>query len=128
MPRPRSKYDGLFKKYGFLSKLPMFECGDGWFEIVKELCAELEKLQLGPQFTIVQVEEKFGILRVYVEGAHPRDIPLKKFDALGRLMEKAARESAKTCEWCGQPGRRTTMSRGYYIITLCRKCKAKTNK
>ena len=41
-----------------------FSCGDGWFDILYELSAELYKLDEIP--TVLQVKEKFGTLSYYV--------------------------------------------------------------
>jgi len=49
-----------------------FTHDDGWFEIIWRLCADLEPLvaefeqETGSQFEVLQVKEKFGGLRFYV--------------------------------------------------------------
>ncbi|MGB8477894.1 MAG: hypothetical protein WCE63_03510, partial [Acidobacteriaceae bacterium] len=53
-----------------------FEHGDGWFSLLWRLCEDLEPLvaeyesETGHQFKVVQVKEKFGGLRFYVEDAN----------------------------------------------------------
>jgi hypothetical protein len=59
------------------------------------------------QFKILQVKEKFGGLRVYVNDAN---------DAIRQRIETAALESFHTCEICGQPGELREES---WIKTLC---------
>ncbi len=88
-----------------------FECGDGWFEIIWSLCTELEKL--GEDIVASQVKEKLGGLRFYIQGGS---------DAAYALISKATKESVKTCEQCGKPGR----SHGTeWIWTECETCQAK---
>jgi hypothetical protein len=86
---------------------------DGWFHILWQLCedlvplvAELEQATVR-QFEIPQVKEKFGGLRIHVNGAD---------DAIRQRIEAAERESFRTCEVCGQPGE---LREGSWIKTLC---------
>ena len=87
--------------------------GDGWFDILWRLCEDLEPLaaeferKSGCQFEILQVKEKFGGLRVYVNDAN---------DAIRQRLEDAQQESLRTCEVCGQPGKRCEAG---WIRTLC---------
>jgi hypothetical protein len=80
-----------------------FAHGDGWFDILWRLCADLEPLvveiekETGERFRVLQVKEKFGTLRFYVSG---------HTDAIDRRIAEAQEESSRTCEICGQPGRR----------------------
>ncbi len=55
----------------------------------------------------VQVKEKFGTLRFYVDGGNERS---------WTLIELAEGMSERTCEVCGAPG---TIRRGGWIRTLC---------
>ncbi len=125
MQRPASKYDALYKKYSFLSEVVMFECGEGWFEILSELCAKLDALQLGPNFKADQIKEKFGGLRFYINGL---TVPKRKKGGVHKLIAEAENKSAKTCEWCGKLGRKVEFNGGCYIVTLCIQCKKETNK
>lgn len=78
-----------------------FEHGDGWFSLLWRLCEDLEPLvvqyedETGHQFQLVQVKEKFGALRFYVENAN---------DVIRQRIELAELESSNTCEVCGEPG------------------------
>jgi hypothetical protein len=90
-----------------------FEHGDGWFDIVWGLCEDIEPLvkkleqEIGCQFEVQQVKEKFGGLRFYVNHAN---------DDICRRIETAIKESFRTCEVCGQRGE----LRGELCIrTLC---------
>jgi hypothetical protein len=90
-----------------------FEHDDGWFDIVWRLCMGLEPLvadfeqETGNQFEVLQVKEKFGGLRFYVNHAN---------DAIRQRIEAAIQESFHTCEVCGQPGK---LREGDWIKTLC---------
>jgi hypothetical protein len=80
-----------------------FVHGDGWFHIVWRLCEDLEPLVAeagkvtGEQFEVLQVKQKFGGLRFYVN---------HRTDAIRKRIEAAQLESLRTCEVCGQPGNR----------------------
>jgi hypothetical protein len=91
-----------------------FEHGDGWFDLLWRLCEDLEPLVAkleavgGPKFEVLQVKEKFGGLRFYVN--------CRKEEAIRQRIGAAAQESFRTCEVCGQPGRLREDGR---IETLC---------
>lgn len=75
--------------------------GEGWFEILWSLFASLEKLAQAdiaegrPPLRLVQVKEKYGSLRVYVEGG---------CDEAVELIDAAETASETICEVCGKPG------------------------
>jgi len=75
-----------------------FWCGDGWYDIIFQLCERLEPLVANlddaAQFQVVQVKEKFGGLRFYVEGSN---------DEIEAVIESACELSRQTCEVCGNP-------------------------
>jgi hypothetical protein len=78
-----------------------FAHGDGWFYLLWRLCEDLEPLvaelekQTGQQFEVLQVKEKFGGLRFYVN---------QHTYAIGERIQKAVQDSFQTCELCGRPG------------------------
>lgn len=90
-----------------------FQCNDGWFKIVDELSAKLAKL--GVQ--VVQVKEKFGGLRVYLDVTAP---------GAYELIHEAEQKSFVTCEFCGEPGK--LGKSGYWQSTLCDKHREEENK
>jgi hypothetical protein len=65
------RYPLIFRDYlGDMRKTCMawgFECGDGWYNLLIELCEKIECLTEGTslQVVAVQVKEKFGGLRFY---------------------------------------------------------------
>ncbi len=94
-----------------------FDCGDGWFEIIKELCEELGKLNM-PNFQVVQVKEKLGSLRFYVVGA-PRGLSRK----VDELIKETETKSEQTCEVCGKPGTSKQPSKIKWLSSvLCDNC------
>jgi hypothetical protein len=94
--------------------------GDGWFRILHELSSKLEPLitaQPDDQRSVaVQVKEKFGTLRFYMEGEDSRMLD---------LIQEAERQSASTCEMCGIQGR---LREGGWLKTLCDWCAAKRDR
>lgn len=160
------KYPKIFKnRYGDMKETLMcfgFECGDGWYQIIDSLCANIqshidwrnkqrqqaldwndkiraalagdltaldshysyainsdeliqEAMEKGPrdvpeeipQVVAVQVKEKFGGLRFYVDGGD---------DVVHGMIRMAESWAAVTCEKCGNPG---TTRGGGWIRTLC---------
>jgi hypothetical protein len=92
-----------------------FECGDGWFKILEQLC---EKVGNIPGFRFAQVKEKFGMLTVYYNG------PEKEEDRefVREAVNEAENKSLQTCESCGEAGKRK--SEGGWLSTQCKKCEA----
>jgi hypothetical protein len=90
-----------------------FQHGDDWFDILWRLCGDLEPLvaelekQTGRQFEVLQVKEKFGGLRFYVNHAN---------DGIRQRIQTAKGESFDTCEICGKPGE---LRESRWIRTLC---------
>lgn len=91
-----------------------FEHGDGWYQLVDEL---FEKLSNFKVVRLAQVKEKFGMLRVYIDGVD-HSISAKVYDTISEYEEK----SGKICETCGEEGK---MRGGHWIYTACDKCDEK---
>lgn len=98
-----------------------FDCGDGWFNILKNLMNEIQHHidwrekqhnwaiqwneenpdkprkvpELVPQVTLDQVKEKFGTLRFYYTGGD---------DVIDGMVRMAESMSGVTCETCGNVG------------------------
>ena len=82
-----------------------FDVDDGWFNLIYDLCVELNKCDPIPVAT--QVKEKYGTLGFYIYNGSDR-----AYD----LIEIAEHKSGKTCETCGKPG----LTRGeMWFKTLC---------
>ena len=89
-----------------------FECNDGWFKIIDDLSTKIEKYNESVdedlQCVALQVKEKYGTLRFYINGGT---------DEVYDLIDEAEDLSEKTCEYCGAGAElRTDMS---WIQTLC---------
>jgi len=89
-----------------------FECGDGWFDLINNLITKIDELDVNNEVRIFQIKEKFGGLRVYIDGPGTDEI----YD----LIEKAENESYKICEKCGNPGKPNKKG---WISTLCDECR-----
>jgi hypothetical protein len=94
-----------------------FDCGDGWFGLIRELSERIEEIarkkgrdphsDAWPE--AVQVKQKAGRLRFY----------LAVYDeALRSCIEQAGDNSEKICEICGKPGFPKSDSPGG-VATLC---------
>jgi len=92
-----------------------FEHGEGWFKLIDQLSADITALdeKNGSTTIAVQVKEKFGGLRFYIQSGS---------DAIYDLIEEAEALSLKTCEQCGEPGELRGVG---WVSTMCDKCWAK---
>ena len=92
-----------------------FECGDGWFPLLDQLSSDITALDKrdGSETIAVQVKEKIGGLRFYIEGGT---------GAVWKAIEEAEALSERTCEMCGEPGK--LRGKGW-VSTLCDACWAK---
>lgn len=88
-----------------------FECGKGWRKLLSEFFEELDKLDLPQNFTVDQVKEKFGTLRIYTS-CHTEEIY--------NLIKKYEKMSGKTCEKCGHENAKLRTD-GWWV-TYCDKC------
>ena len=89
------------------------ECGDGWFNILSNLCQDIVKAGPPEHFKFAQVKEKFGGLRVYTFGST---------EEISRLIHAAQEESYKTCEKCGSKENVISDWICGWVRTLCKSC------
>jgi ribosomal protein S14 len=100
-----------------------FECGDGWFDLVWQLSAEIESLAYLEGISkiteawpsIVILKQKFGSLRVQFDKEVSEHIEA--------LLSNAYNQSMETCELCGAPAkllRELKFSRR--VKVLCENC------
>jgi hypothetical protein len=102
-----------------------FECSEGWYDIIRSAAEKLEPIivkmiddaikeknfeALDYIPTTSQLKEKFGTLRWYLTSS------TREMD---EIVRKAEKESAKTCEQCGNKGK--LRGTGWYF-TMCAKC------
>jgi hypothetical protein len=97
--------------------LPMafgFDCGDGWFEILKECFENIEKslseFPDGKNVRVHQVKEKYGTLRIYMS---------HYYDKIEEFIDEAEKKSEVTCELCGSSGK---LEGEYWLTTRCSDC------
>lgn len=83
-----------------------FEVGDGWYKLLRQLIIDLKPV-VSDKFKVVQVKEKFGGLRFYVDGAS---------SVADKLIEEAERKSYTVCEVTGGIG--SLHSRGGWVKTI----------
>jgi len=92
-----------------------FECGDGWFDLIDELCWNIQSYidnnsrpdRQIPQVVVEQVKEKFGTLRFYYQGGN---------ELIHGMTWFAESMSGRICEQCGRPGKERG---GGWIRTAC---------
>ena len=124
------KYPVIFsERYGKETETCMargFEHGEGWCELLDELCSQLKTImdKVGVVITAEQVKEKFGTLRFYYALDYSKS-ELSDSDAknwskiIGSLVSKAELHSCYVCEECGLPGK---SREGCWVRTLCDNC------
>lgn len=113
------------------------DVGSGWASLLDQLDEELRAVS--PGYQTVQVKEKFGRLRVYVEG-NPVQADISGLGTVANVkiestatssnwrtvqdvLDKYELKSSQVCENCGQPGELDTSH--FWIKTLCPACKAR---
>ncbi len=84
------------------------QVGPGWKNLVEHLVTDL--FQLGWDGHLVQIKEKFGGLRFYINHGN---------DQVWERINEAEKLSCITCENCGAAGKQT---HGGWIKTLCPNC------
>lgn len=98
--------------------------GPGWRAILSDLWNALDLLLFDSEWSVGQVKEKFGLLRVYID-VDP-EIPDRRKEAVWALTDAAERKSALYCEACGTTEDVETSRgnpKGYWIRTLCANCR-----
>ena len=114
-----NKYPKIFaNRYGDKTETAMcwgLEHGDGWFNIIDRLCANIQGYidwqnqvnETVQQVVADQVKEKYGTLRFYYSGGD---------DRIAGMVTMAESMSAVTCEFCGKPGKRNNSG---WLRTAC---------
>lgn len=87
-----------------------FECEDGWYDIINLLSQIVNHHDNDKECRVIQVKEKFGTLRYYLN---------YEDDYLTGAIEMAELMSSKICEVCGNPG---DIRGGGWVKTLCDPC------
>lgn len=95
-----------------------FHCPPGWLPAVERLTELLERIG---GVRCVQVKEKFGGLRYYVESEDETPIQSADRELIYGLIQVCEDACAVTCLYCGAPG---TLRGGGWMRTLCDPCEA----
>ena len=106
-------YRGLKVHWSEGGMLDDIHIAPGWYDIIYRLSGKLEALENKPK--AIQIKEKFGCLRVYLETDTEETIT---------LVDEAEFESANTCEWSGKKPA-TQSDYCSWIKTLCDGCHEK---
>lgn len=117
------RYPKIFVKHSLSPhESPMcfgLECDDGWFWLIDKLCLAIQnylennKHLMIPQIEAVQIKEKFGGLRFYVNYVN---------DGIGGMIAFAECLSYSICERCGSTKDVTQNKKGW-IRSLCKICR-----
>lgn len=84
---------------------------DGWLDLILDMDARLAEAD--PDYRIVQVKEKFGGLRYYIE----RDT-----DATRAIIGDGEARSLRTCQTCGSQDSTVARRTHGWVATLCGAC------
>lgn len=92
-----------------LEYIQRVSCGDGWFDLIDALCANLQAATKhgGQQVVASDLKEKYGALRFYHCGVN---------DEQDGMIELAEAFSKRICEVCGSRGR---LRGNGWITTRC---------
>lgn len=113
-------YDQLIEQYPDLFKANKVKinCGLGWFELISTLLTKIDSQAKYEEIDInvLQVKEKFGGLRFYVDS--------RESEYINGLISMSEAMSYYICENCGDKGKPT---RGGWIKTRCDKCNSSSS-
>ena len=123
----------LQKKYPTLLKNIYLECGEGWGEIVGNVCEQIlthesflknsgvHVVDFEDEITdeedycsvrIVQIKQKFGGLRVYYDGGD---------NIISDIVREAENKALTVCEYCGSKENVKLRKRNSWLYTGCDK-------
>lgn len=89
-----------------------FDVEEGWKDLIVEALEALHALPY--QIKVLQIKEKFGRLRLYIDTHTP---------VTEGIIKYAEQRSNVTCESCGEIGSLTNNKTGW-MKTYCARCKA----
>lgn len=92
-----------------------WETGKGWYPLIEEMIEELKNIK-DCDFELIQVKEKFGLLRVYVDTGT---------DEVYDIISRYETLSSHICEECGKfDTSKMRVHHGWYM-TRCDECWSK---
>ena len=123
----------LQEKYPQLLKQIYLECGEGWKEVIENMCEQIltheaflkdsgvNVVDFEDEVTdeddycsvrIVQVKQKFGGLRVYYDGGN---------NIIRNIVNEAEEKALTVCEYCGSKDNVKLRKRNSWLYTGCDK-------
>lgn len=114
------QYSVLEEQYKYLfsvhrGRIRSIACGIGWYDLIESLLYRIDlyvKYVTLPEFKIIQIKEKFGSLRFYVDGSD---------DYIEGMISFAQTQSHNICENCGTNQNIGSTTTGWIRI-LCKSC------
>lgn len=103
----KEKYSTMFDSY---LQGRDIECGSGWYALIDETLGGIKATD--PNAQIIQIKEKFGLLRMYVDS---------EVEAVFNIVHFAENLSGTICEVCASPGR-PLKGKNAWIRTMCPAC------
>ena len=114
---PRTQIKSKFWRIVFQKLNHLFRYQKRIYKFLNKFKRKLKKENLpAPHVDIVQVKEKFGSLRFYINGGD---------DYIYGMIDLAENMSYRTCETCGSTKNIVQTTRGW-ISTICKECLDKT--
>lgn len=114
--------DDIYKKYSRVLCKPIYpETAEGWDALVEDFIQEMNEAACAfrnKSITIIDIKEKFGGLRIYVD----YDLPSEQISELERIVSKYEHLSLKTCSYCGEENKQMHKRMGYWDIVICQDC------
>lgn len=95
-------------------------CDDGWYDLIYNLCEELQGWSdaYGKQIVATQIKEKFGGLRFYIKVDKENSPSDEEWKQISSMTDKYEKLSLNTCELTGGNGK--MCKRGFLMKTLCK--------
>ncbi len=114
--------DDIYKKYSKVLSKPIYpETAEGWDALVEDFIEEMNEAAANfksKSITIIDIKEKFGGLRIYVD----YNLPSEQISDLEKIVSKYEHLSLKTCSYCGQEYKQMHKRKGYWDIVCCEEC------
>ncbi len=104
------------------------EAGDGWFNLIHHLLSEIEAKSIAVGISnrkwprVLQIKEKFGVLRFYVDISA---FDVTDLELVRNMISAAETKSLEICEDCGAPG---TLYKSGWMYVKCPDCEAALRK
>lgn len=106
--------DDLKATYPALMGMTSANVGDGWLPLLAEVFEVFMSEGLSPDFQIISIKEKLGMLHIGISGASARQ---------HQTAQDAEMRSKEICENCGKPGTiQNTRHDDWWLKCVCSDC------